>query len=136
MRANELATKKSYADNTVDKLRAALREMASEQPLRSQSGFARIKEILPEIRDLKSKRFTDSEILQRLRTNGIEMSLGTFRQYVNRAIREHSGIPTNMKRKRTVEPMAKSGLNVVSAVSNNAGNESKVALTHNPNRKL
>lgn len=136
MRANELATKKSYADNTVDKLRAALREMASEQPLRPQSGFARIKEILPEIRDLKSKRFTDSEILQRLRMNGIEMSLGTFRQYINRAIREHSGIPKKVKPKRTVEAIAKSGSNVVSAVADSAGNESKVALTHNPNRKL
>lgn len=135
--------KSSRIDGTVDKLRAALREMASEQPLRSQSMFQKIKEILPEIRNLKNKRFTDVEILQRLSANGIEMSLGTFRQYVNRATREESGTPTRTKRQRNVKPVAKVESSVTpprpveaSPAPDNASKESKVALTHNPNRRL
>lgn len=135
--------KSSKTDSTVDKLRAALREMASEQPLRSQSMFQKIKEILPEIRDLKNKRFTDIEILQRLSANGIDMSLGTFRQYVNRAMREQWGAPTRAKRQRKVEPVANAESSVTltplvaaSSAPDSAKKESKVALTHNPNRKL
>lgn len=135
--------KSSRTDSPVDKLRAALREMASEQPLRSQSIFQKIKEILPEIRDLKNKRFTDVEILQRLSANGIGMSLGTFRQYVNRAMREQSGTPTKTKRQRKIEPVVRAEPSVTptppaqaSPAPDNANKESKVVLTHNPNRKL
>jgi hypothetical protein len=102
--------KNGKTDSAVDKLRAALREMASEQPQRQKSMFENVKEVLPEIRDLKSKRFTDNEILTRLGANGIEMSLGTFRQYVNRAAREATGSSTQTRQKRKVEPKASADL--------------------------
>lgn len=88
-------------------LKQALKEMASEEPKRQPSMFEAIKDLLPEIRELKSRRFTDAEILERLNANGARMSLGTFRQYLNRANRADGGTSLRMKRDKKSVPELK-----------------------------
>lgn len=103
---------KTDKTSNAEKLKAALMELAKREPQRPQSMFEAIKEQLPLIRDLKARRFTDKEILGELEAHGIEMSLGTFRQYVNRAAKAGGGTPAKTKRdsKVNVVPRAKAVL--------------------------
>lgn len=135
----EQRMKSAGVAGNLNKLKQALKEMASEEPKRQPSMFEAIKDLLPEIRELKSKRFTDAEILERLNANGIRMSLGTFRQYLNRASRADQEIPLRMKDERKSESGLKRKVTRKPKPSETATkpsgtlSESKMALGHKLN---
>lgn len=79
--------------STIEELQALLRDTAKAAPPRGGTAYDTIRELLPDIRELKAKRYTDSEILDLFEKKGIKMALGTFRQYVQRAVRETGGEP-------------------------------------------
>jgi hypothetical protein len=123
----------------LSKLKQALKEMASEEPKRQPSMFEAIKDLLPEIRELKSRRFTDAEILERLNANGIRMSLGTFRQYLNRANRADDKNPLRTKSERKSESGLKRDVtrrpnpSETAAKPSGTQTETKMALGHKLN---
>lgn len=69
-------------------LQTLLRDTAKTAPMRTASIYETVKGLLPDIRELKAKRFTDAEIRDMFAAKGFEISLGTFRQYLQRANRE------------------------------------------------
>jgi hypothetical protein len=80
---------KTHMDHeALKELRTFLQRKASEAAPRPASLFNAVVELLPEILALRRRRYTDLEIRDLLKAKGVEMSLGTFRQYVQRAIRQ------------------------------------------------
>lgn len=75
-------------------LQNLLRDTAKSAPQRTASIYETVKGLLPDIRELKAKRFTDAEIRDMFAEKGFEISLGTFRQYLQRANREEGVAPT------------------------------------------
>jgi hypothetical protein len=82
-------------------LKSLLQETAKSAPPRSATAYDTVKGLYPDIRELKAKRFTDREIVDMLASKGFDISLGTFRQYVQRATRELGDEPQRTKRKQT-----------------------------------
>jgi hypothetical protein len=73
-------------ESDLEKVRKILRQKAAATPPRRQpTAFETISALLPDIVDLKKKRYSDEEICRYVGEAGIVMSLGTFRQYVSRA---------------------------------------------------
>ena len=68
-------------------IKSFLKQRAAKPPERPASAFEAIKSLLPEIVALKRKRYTDREIRDLLAEKGLNVSLGTFQQYINRAKR-------------------------------------------------
>lgn len=93
------------------KLEAALDQAAKAEPPRPPTGYETVVTLLPRIQALKSKRYTDAEILDLLKENGVEMSLGTFRQYYQRATRDTGATPTRTRKQPAGERKAKENAN-------------------------
>ena len=90
-----------------DELRAFLREQVALTPNRTPSGYDAIRAVLPEIRALKAKRWTDAEIRELLARMGVRLSLATLRQYTQKAAREAAGHePMRRRGKVTAKPPA------------------------------
>lgn len=84
----------------LSELRALLQETAKTAPLRSATAYDTVKGLFPDIQELKAKRFTDKEIVEMLASKGFEISLGTFRQYLQRVTRElRTEIPSPQKKR-------------------------------------
>lgn len=89
-------------------LKAVLQEAAKTAPLRSASAYDTVKGLYLDIQELKAKRYTDKEIIEMLASKGFEISLGTFRQYLQRIAREGPAETPSPRKKRgrTVKPEA------------------------------
>lgn len=92
-------------------LKSLLQETAKSAPPRSATAYDTVKGLYPDIRELKAKRFTDQEIVDMLASKGFDISLGTFRQYIQRATRELGEPVTRTRRKqdRIKKPDTESG---------------------------
>jgi hypothetical protein len=97
---------RSTPSTTLAELKALLQEAAKTPPLRSTSAYDTVRGLYPDIQELKAKRFTDKEIVDMLATKGFEISLGTFRQYLQRLAREPRAETPRTPRKhtRTIKP--------------------------------
>src|SRR5690606_27144625 len=79
-----------------------------------------VRELYPEIIAARTdKHYTDSELVTMLSANGIEITLGTFRQYMQRIAREQSGTPAK-PRVKTAERQANTNANKGANVKSNA----------------
>lgn len=89
-------------------LKALLQQAAKTAPLRSTSAYDTVKGLYPDIQELKAKRFTDKEIVELMATKGFVISLGTFRQYLQRLARELRTETPKAQRKqsRTIKPQS------------------------------
>lgn len=79
---------KPTTPEALQELKSLLRQSAERAPERAASLYETVKSLMPDIQELKAKRFTDSEIRDMFAAKGFEISLGTFRQYLQRANRE------------------------------------------------
>lgn len=100
------AMARSTPSTSLAELKALLQAAAKTAPLRSTSAYDTVRGLYPDIQELKAKRFTDKEIVEMLATKGFEISLGTFRQYLQRLAREPRTETPNTpgKRSRTAKP--------------------------------
>lgn len=85
---------KSTTPEALAELQALLRDTAKTAPPRTASVYETVKSLLPDIKELKAKRFTDQQIRDLFVGKGLDISLGTFRQYLQRANREAGVVPT------------------------------------------
>ena len=76
------------AKDAISELRALLRAAALKPPARGVSLYAKVRSLYPEILRLKKNDYTDSEIHEMFLSKGENISLGTFRQYIQRAAKE------------------------------------------------
>lgn len=138
---------KDSALPSLDEIAAHLKERAMKAPDRRRSKYQLIVGLLPTIEELKALRMTDAEIVAALAEKGAVIGLGTFQQYLSKAKREAGGdqpakprrasrmvsaTPAAIKAAPAPAPAAAPAPTVEQA-SDKGG---KVALSHNPNRKL
>jgi hypothetical protein len=126
----------------LDSMRSFLREQAARAPARAGSRYEMVELLLPEILVLKGKRYTDAEIRDLLCARGMDMSVGTFRRYVQRAQRGSSGASerTRTVRKADTDAVDHASLTPepqsLTTGSHEPAKQGKVALSHHLNRKL
>ncbi|ANY84559.1 hypothetical protein BB934_40955 (plasmid) [Microvirga ossetica] len=76
------------AKDSTAELRSLLRSAARKPPARGESLYSKVRSLYPEILELKKNGYTDSEIHQMFLSKGEKVSLGTLRQYIQRASKE------------------------------------------------
>lgn len=83
------------AEPDLEGIRSFLREEAEQGPTGKLSTYEQVAALLPEIEALLNRRRTKVEVRDLLATKGLEMSLGTFDQYLRRARKEAGGEAEN-----------------------------------------
>jgi hypothetical protein len=76
------------AKDSTAELRSLLRSAARKPPARGETLYSKVRSLYPEILELKKNGYTDSEIHELFLSKGEKASLGTLRQYFQRAAKE------------------------------------------------